>query len=511
MRKKNKNLSALFAAAVIVGSVFLLVAAGGPSSAIHELGWSGLDSSLSVRQHDGQLKVTVSGLGSGLAAVYYSGPVERNNCHYGYIQSSGAYFEEAGGNTVDLTEGSGGKYYCFVSRVFNRVADYEPVLVKAPLREVPFERGRIIDDDVLVDYGSMSVSDIEHFLKATVGDGGRFGYGYCDRYGSGKEPAHTCLFEYQYNPATGRDNYGLFDKDDRPLSIIGGLGAAEIIHQAAQDFEINPQVLLTTLQKEQTLVTDPHPERSQFRGAAGFACPDGRGCSASAKNFYDQVRGAAWALRKYIYYQDNGFHRFSYKVGVHRIPTYPAHRPECPSMRVNIENKATAALYIYTPYVYASKDIREETDGWCTSNGNKNFWGFFNLYFGPATGEDEPAPAPPKSDIRVQPGDWDEELGGYVFKLSSLKKGATVSVSGPLISGDCGRSLSIDAARSLLPHSYMPESELLIEEEDDGRYYCLGLLKDGGLVETRPIFIDWRLLSGRLQENNLDASYRRVL
>ena len=511
MRKNNKILAALFSALVIVGGTLLLIKAGGSSSAIHEFGWSELGSSIDIRQYDDRLKVTVNGRGSDLASVYYSGPVEQNNCHYGHINASADYFREAeNGHTIDLAEDSGGKYYCLVSRIFNQVADYEPVLIRAPLKDVPFERGRIIDDDVLVDYESMSVADIEHFLKATVGDGGRFGYGYCDRFGGGKKPAYTCLFEYQYNPWTDQDNYGLFDDNGQPLSINGGLGAAEIIHQAARDFEINPQVLLTILQKEQTLITDPHPERSQFEGAAGFACPDGSGCSSSAKNFYAQVRGAAWALRKYIYFQENNFHRFSYKVGVHRIPTYPPHRPECPSMRVDIKNKATAALYIYTPYVYASKDIRDETDDWCTSNGNKNFWGFFNLYFGPATdgGLDSVAP---KSDIRVSPGDYDESRGGYVFTLSSLRENANVLVSGPLVLGSCDRPLGIDTSFNLLPYSYTAKEELLINEAADGYYYCLALAEGDRLLESRLIFIDYRLLSRRLLEDNQDTSYYHAL
>ena len=484
----------------------MLVSAAGLSSAIHESGWNELGSSISARQSGRQLQITVDGLNSDLASVYYLGPVERNNCYYSYIKSSADSFKEANGdNTIDLGADSGGKYYCLVTRIFNQVADYEPVLIRALLNDVPFKRGRIIDDDVLTNYESMSVVDIEHFLKATVGDGGRYGYGYCDRFGGRSKPTYTCLFEYQYNPQTGQDNYGLFDGDDQPLSIAGGLGAAEIIYQAGQDFKINPQVLLTILQKEQALVTSARPNHSQFKAATGFACPDGRRCSSSAKNFYSQVRGAAWALRKYIYYQDNSFYHFRYKIGNHRIPTYPTHRPECPSMKVNIENKATAALYIYTPYVYASKSIRDETDGWCTSNGNKNFWGFFNLYFGPSISDDELNPVKQKSDIRVQPLEYDEERGGYVFDLSSLKHDATVLVSRALAFNDCYRLLGIDANSNLLSRSYTAKDELLISEEDDGRYYCLGLTEDGKLLETRSIFIDYRLLSNKLIEDSQDT------
>ena len=53
--------------------------------------------------------------------------------------------------------------------------------------------------------------------------------------------------------------------------VIGsGDTAAHIIWQAAQDYRINPQVLIVLLQKETSLITDPIPNNGDYRKATGF-------------------------------------------------------------------------------------------------------------------------------------------------------------------------------------------------------------------------------------------------
>ena len=496
MRKTNRlKPSVILLATLAMAGLVLLVIAGRSGAAINELGWNQGDYEISARQVGDEIRLSVKGPGGG--SLTYFGPLASNRCDRDYVRRWASSWKEVDAGSIGLTENSGGKYYCIALNSANQIVDHEPVLVKNALRDIPFNRGRIIDDGVLTDYGSMSVDDIEHFLRATVGDGGRFGYGYCDR---GSTPTHTCLFEYAYNPRTGSDNYGRFDAAGRPEAVAGGLSAAEIIHEAAHDFEINPQVLLTVLQKEQTLVTDASPKRRQFEIAAGFACPDGRGCSASAEGFYYQVRGAAWALRKYLYYQDNGFRRFGYGVGTHRIPTYPPGRPDCPAVKVDIENKATAALYIYTPYVYAPKSVRDETGDRCVSNGNKNFWGFFNLYFGPAAGEDLPAQNRPESGIGIRPLKYDENEGGYPFELRGLQKGSTVLASRALSGFECHLLRNPYSGPGILAGGSDFREDMLVTPEDDGRRYCLVLMKDGKVAETRTVGIEYGLLGNRLKE-----------
>ena len=61
-------------------------------------------------------------------------------------------------------------------------------------------------------------------------------------------------------------------------TIGEGQTAAEIIYQAAQDYKINPQVLIVLLEKEQSLITDTYPNTKQYRSATGYGCPDTAAC-----------------------------------------------------------------------------------------------------------------------------------------------------------------------------------------------------------------------------------------
>ena len=74
--------------------------------------------------------------------------------------------------------------------------------------------------------------------------------------------------------------------------------AADIIWRAAQTHGINPQVLLVVLQKEQSLIENPHPSQYSYDWATGFARCDS--CTvddprvAANKGFVTQVEKAAW-------------------------------------------------------------------------------------------------------------------------------------------------------------------------------------------------------------------------
>ncbi|MYB39741.1 hypothetical protein F4X86_00370 [Candidatus Saccharibacteria bacterium] len=248
-----------------------------------------------------------------------------------------------------------------------------------------FNPGRIIDDHIFTNASSMTVEEIQRFLEESV-TGGE-----CNRYqenfyGTTDEPPYTCLFEYQQNIETGEDNYGLFTDDGAPAEVEGGSTAAEIIWQAAQDYEINPQVLLVLLQKEQSLVTDSWPWPLQYERATGYHCPDTAPCDSSAAGFYKQVAGAAWQFRKYLDDIDD----FWYIIGENRILYHP--NANCGHQVVDIENEATIALYLYTPYVpnQAALDNLFAVGDSCSSYGNRNFWSYFVRWFGPTTGDYQP-------------------------------------------------------------------------------------------------------------------------
>ena len=245
-----------------------------------------------------------------------------------------------------------------------------------------FNPGRIIDDSIFTNSSTMTAAEIQRFLEVSV-NGGE-----CDRYkenlyGDTYTSPYTCLFELQQNIETGEHNYGLFEEDGSPTEIEGGLTAAEIIWQAAQDHQINPQVLLVLLQKEQSLITDNWPWLLQYEKATGYNCPDTAPCSPTTASFYKQIVGAAWQFRQYLDYIDE----YWYVVGTNRILYNP--NTACGHQVVDIENKATIALYLYTPYVpnqAALNNFFGYGDA-CSAYGNRNFWAYFNRWFGPATSD----------------------------------------------------------------------------------------------------------------------------
>lgn len=157
-----------------------------------------------------------------------------------------------------------------------------------------------------------------------------------------------------------------------------GRSAAQIIHDAAHGHgdasgsisgitinsttgTINPEALLVTLQKEQSLISDPSRcTDAVLRKAMGYGCPDSGGCSSTYAGFTKQVEWAAWQLR--FNYERASGHGFSnYQVG-QNFCFDDWNGTHCGTFN----NRATAALYRYTPHVY---------------NGNYNFWNLFhNVY-----------------------------------------------------------------------------------------------------------------------------------
>ncbi|HTM68407.1 MAG TPA: hypothetical protein VL426_03850 [Candidatus Binatia bacterium] len=168
--------------------------------------------------------------------------------------------------------------------------------------------------------------------------------------------------------------------------------AAELIWDAAQAGGLNPQVILTTLQKEQGLVlggTNAAPDRIQraLDHAMGFDCPDASGCGELFGGFYFQLFGNVdTENNRYLGSVRSLAKSYSFAAG--RGPRINGHDTQVgesvtlnntlggfagvqQSQTVTLGNRATAALYRYTPHVY---------------NGNYNFWRFFTDWFKYANG-----------------------------------------------------------------------------------------------------------------------------
>jgi len=224
-----------------------------------------------------------------------------------------------------------------------------------------FQPGNIISDDAFYDSNGMSQEEIQAFLDEKIGT--------CTN--------SNCL------------NIKRTDTFDRPADTRGicaaytgaaGELAAAIIFKVQRACGISARVLLVTLQKEQSLVTSTGPSDSRLSRAMGYGCPDSAGgeCDARFYGLYNQLYMAAWQFKRYSTPTPWG----RYQPGTIEILYHP--NTACGTQTVNIVNDATAALYNYTPYTpnaAALANLRG-TGNSCSSYGNRNFWVFYNDWFG---------------------------------------------------------------------------------------------------------------------------------
>jgi hypothetical protein len=241
-----------------------------------------------------------------------------------------------------------------------------------------FNPGNIISDALFYNGNTMSAAEIQGFLNAkvprcTLGDPGRPAGGiYTFPNGSQTVLANNCLKDYnEWIPNLAGDSIC------SPISG-GTLSAAELIQRIGTACNVSQKVLLVLLEKEQSLISDSFPAQSQMDRATGFNCPDTAPCSAASAGFFRQVYSAARQLQVY------GTGSFTwYPVGqVSNIRFHP--NVACGSTPVLLQNRATAALYYYTPYQPNSAALNNlyGTGDSCSAYGNRNFWRMYNDWFG---------------------------------------------------------------------------------------------------------------------------------
>ena len=263
-----------------------------------------------------------------------------------------------------------------------------------------FNPGRIIDDAVFYNGGAMNASQVQAFLNSknpncdTNGTQPATDWGRSDishatlasyiRNGTNgytkntafHAPPYTCLKDYKQNTPQMEAASGLC----AALPARTNRTSAQIIDDVAKACGINPQVLIILLQKEQSLVTDNWPLSRQYKNATGFACPDTAPCNPAYDGFFYQVYHAARQFKVYRAYPNT----YNYIAGrTNRIYWHPD-LSRCGSSQVYIQNQATAALYIYTPYRpnQAALNNLYGTGNSCSSYGNRNFWRMFVDWFG---------------------------------------------------------------------------------------------------------------------------------
>ena len=238
-----------------------------------------------------------------------------------------------------------------------------------------FRAGNIIDDSLFWDASAMTEAEIQAFLNAK---GGTCAAGY------------TCLKSYTQTTRT------------IPASPMCGTytgapneTAARIIFKVAQACGVSPKVILVILQKEQGLVTHTSPSAGRYRAAMGAGCPDTAPCDADYYGFFDQVHYGAFLLKRYTQPPGTGPGtdyptRFDlrYAVGTTSAIQYHPDAARCGTTPVFVENQATHALYVYTPYTPnpAALATSYSTGDPCSSYGNRNFYSYYSDWFGTVRG-----------------------------------------------------------------------------------------------------------------------------
>jgi len=223
-----------------------------------------------------------------------------------------------------------------------------------------YNSSNLIDNSIFLNSGSMNQASIQSFLNSKGGAIATQGFG---------------------TPSNGTQS------------------AAWIINYAAQDVGINPQVIMATIQKEQSAITDPSltsPSLYQYNYAMGYDCPDHNTCGYTG--FYNQVWNGAWQLR-FNYERANGNNGGWTAPDGNQLAGSSYAYP-CPSatnyystglysgrnvtfyddygnayVNLTLGNAATASMYCYTPHVYPGSGSEYYSGSYNFVESFINWWG----------------------------------------------------------------------------------------------------------------------------------------
>ncbi|MEI6755714.1 MAG: hypothetical protein WCK80_01705 [bacterium] len=241
-----------------------------------------------------------------------------------------------------------------------------------------YNGGKIIDNGIFLNANSMSASQIQNFLASK---------------GSGLASRSFVL-----------QCYGANSQERQLYTSVGAacdqnMSAANIIYYASRIYGINPQVIISTLQKEQSLITTGNPTSWQLNQAMGYGCPTTGNCSDNSTFSY-QIDSGVWAMR-FHYERANGNNNWwspssSWVCGTEKN----FYKPNLyPGQNVSfydgnnvlyrtyfIENAATSSLYCYTPHAYNNPQGLYGRPAFGTTGqyytGSYNFVASFEEWFG---------------------------------------------------------------------------------------------------------------------------------
>ncbi|MBX6334387.1 hypothetical protein IRY61_03555 [Candidatus Saccharibacteria bacterium] len=273
-----------------------------------------------------------------------------------------------------------------------------------------FNPNRLIDDGIMNNVNAMSATQIDAFLNSHPYS--------CISPNSGFE----ARIPTGYSPSGGF-TYGSFGT------------AGQVIAAAAQAYDLNPQVLIVLLEKEQSLVTGRNSSTycygtdHKYAAATGYGCPDSGGSyswsgislyrrngvertsiastcvnSASKAGFSQQLIRSAWQLK---FSQQRSLGNIGWAIirgswdnsddlnSCYAGPMTEGVRKACPhgaatyydgyrtidGQAIKMETGGTAALYWYTPHLHGNQLFVNLFTNWFGSPVIPNYsWVVTNQY-----------------------------------------------------------------------------------------------------------------------------------
>ncbi len=232
-----------------------------------------------------------------------------------------------------------------------------------------YSNSRLMDDQVFDNVGSLNAAQVADFLAARTGPFTKL---------SGPSPCLSGHSNINFHWDNVKWHYGS-DADWNTAWGPAQIAASDIIYKAAQMWGINPQVLIATLQKEQSLITGTSCDGWRYNSAMGYGCPDSGGCNPKYAGFSKQVLWGAWQLKfnkersygnttwdgddviTYVGYMTQGTRK---RCGTCTANYYDGYAT-IDGQTFYLENGTTASLYTYTPHL------------------GQSFPGIFQGWFGP--------------------------------------------------------------------------------------------------------------------------------
>jgi hypothetical protein len=143
--------------------------------------------------------------------------------------------------------------------------------------------------------------------------------------------------------------------------------ASQIIAEASRQWHISPKVMLTMLQKEQSLLTRTSLEKNTLERAIGAGCPDGK------TNKYPGFGNQMWHGARLLDGYGEGKNGSTIPLWKSPYKTYAG---------VKTRNVATYKLFVYNPVIGAKTPYGDLSKQSSNLSGNASFWWLYRKYFG---------------------------------------------------------------------------------------------------------------------------------